>query len=371
MNARPGLALLAVMWLSALGAPSQAAGQEAPYPAMSSLEAQVEAVGRLAGPSVLNVTTTVLTEDFFNQPVPSQAVGSGFVYDRHGHVVTNFHVVQNANSVSVSLRNGQSYRARVVGEDPSTDLAVLLVDSGALPPPLRLGSSRRVQVGQFVVALGNPFGLSHTLTFGVISALGRIIQSPDGGFIGEAIQTDAPINPGNSGGPLLTLSGEVIGMNSQIVSESGSSSGVGFAIPVDLLKRVVPQLIATGSAEHPWLGIEGIDIQPALTRLLHDAGVDLPQAGGVLVLAVSPGGPAESAGIRGGSQILQTATMRLPVGGDVITGIEGVPMTRMEELSAYIEANASVGQTVRVDVYRNGSAMTIPVTLGARPSGGR
>ncbi len=216
----------------------------ASYQAANPLEAQVEAVGRLAGPSVVNVTSTIVGQNFFSQPVPSQAVGSGFVYDTRGHIVTNYHVVEKAQSVAVSLKSGTSYPAKVIGSDASTDLAVLEVAGVELPPPLALGSSSRVQVGQFVVALGNPFGLTHTLTFGVISALGRVIQSPDGRFIGEALQTDTPINPGNSGGPLLTLGGEVVGVNSQIISPSGSSAGVGFAIPLNLVKRIVPQIIA-------------------------------------------------------------------------------------------------------------------------------
>ena len=178
-------------------APAQATTAVTPYPATNSIESQVEAVGKAAGPSVVNVTSTIMGQNFFSQPVPQQAVGSGFVYDNQGHIVTNYHVVKGASSVVVTLRSGKSYQAKVVGIDPTTDLAVLKVSGAQLPPPLKLGNSNRVQVGQFVVALGNPFGLQHTLTFGVISAKGRIIQSPNGRYIGEALQTDAPINPGN------------------------------------------------------------------------------------------------------------------------------------------------------------------------------
>ncbi len=343
--------------------------QVAPYPAANTLESQVEAVGREAGPSVVNITSTVLTENFFSQPVPQQAVGSGFIYDTQGHIVTNYHVIANASTVVVTLRSGKSYQARVVGSDPSTDLAVLKIDASNLPPPLRIGDSSRVQVGEFVVALGNPFGLSHTLTFGVISAKGRIIKSPNGQFIGEALQTDTPINPGNSGGPLLTLGNEVIGVNSQIISPSGSSAGIGFAIPSNLVKKIIPQLIAYGHADHPYLGISGIDLSPALAQILKQVGVAVPVNQGLMIASVSPGSPAAAANLQGANAVATIMGSQIPVGGDIIVAINGQSVKSFEDLSAFLESEAQVGQTVTLTIYRNSQEMSVPVTLAARPTG--
>ena len=184
--------------------------------------------------------------DFFFNPVPQEGTGSGFIYDDEGHIVTNYHVVENVEELSVTLADGKTYPAESVGVDPSTDLAVLRIDVDELPRPAPLGESDNLRVGQFVVAIGNPFGLERTLTVGVISSLGRVIESPDGRFIGEVIQTDAAINRGNSGGPLLDLEGRVIGVNSQIVSPSGANAGIGFSVPVNAVRRVVPELIAQG-----------------------------------------------------------------------------------------------------------------------------
>ncbi|HUZ16990.1 MAG TPA: trypsin-like peptidase domain-containing protein [Spirochaetia bacterium] len=348
---------------------AQSSTDVAPYPAANTLEAQIEAVGRNAGPSVVNITSTVVTQNFFSQPVPQQAVGSGFIYDNQGHIVTNFHVIENASTVVVTLRSGKSYQARVIGSDPSTDLAVLKIDAPELPTPLQIGNSARVQVGQFVVALGNPFGLSHTLTFGVISAKGRIIKSPNGRFIGEALQTDTPINPGNSGGPLLTLGGEVIGVNSQIISPSGSSAGIGFAIPANLVEKIVPQLISTGHAEHPYLGIQGVDLSPALAQILKQVGVAVPVDRGVMIASVAPGSPAGKAGLVGANQVATIMNSEIPVGGDVIVAVDGQPITSFQDLSAYLESESQVGQRVMLTIYRGSNRSDVSVTLGSRPAG--
>lgn len=354
--------------VAVIGAPALFA-QAAPYSPANTLESQIEAVGRDAGPSVINITSTIVTQNFFNQPVPQQAVGSGFIYDNQGHVVTNFHVIENANNVVCTLRSGRSYQAQVVGTDPSTDLAVLKINASPLPPPLKLGDSNRVQVGQFVVALGNPFGLSHTLTFGVISAKGRIIKSPNGRFIGEAIQTDTPINPGNSGGPLITLGEEVIGVNSQIISPSNSSAGIGFAIPSNLLKRIIPQLIATGHAEHPYIGIQGVDLSPALANVLQQAGVNIPVQQGIMIATVDSGSPAANAGLRGATQAAAIMGAEIPIGGDIIVAINGQTITSVQDLSAFLESQAQVGEDITVTAYRNGSKRDFNVTLGSRPPG--
>ncbi len=362
-------ALMAAAFIIAPSLFAQETSSPPPYAPANSLESQVEAVGRDAGPSVLNITSTIVTQNFFNQPVPQQAVGSGFIYDHQGHVVTNYHVIENANNVVVTLRSGRSYQATVVGTDPSTDLAVLKINAPQLPPPLVLGNSDRVQVGQFVVALGNPFGLSHTLTFGVISAKGRIIKSPNGRFIGEAIQTDTPINPGNSGGPLITLGGEVIGVNSQIISPSHSSAGIGFAIPSNLVKKIVPQLISSGHAQHPYIGVSGIDLSPALAKVLQSVGVNIPVQEGIMIATVDSGSPAARAGLRGATQAAAIMGNEIPVGGDIIVAINGQKVTSVQDLSAFLESEAQVGESITVTAYHDGTRRTYRVTLGSRPPG--
>jgi len=331
------------------------------------LEAQVEAVYSEAAPAVVNVTSRIITYDFFMQPVPQEGTGSGFIYDTEGHIVTNYHVVENAESVSVALTTGETYAATVVGSDPSNDLAVLRTEAETLPAPIPLGDSDRLRVGQFVIALGNPFGLNFTLTVGVISSLGRVIQSPDGRFIGEAIQTDAAINPGNSGGPLLDLEGRVIGVNAQIISPSQASAGIGFAIPANTVRRVVPQLIAQGRYPHPWLGVRILEITPQRASALREAGVDVPGDEGVLVVEVVPGGPAAAAGIRGGDREVQIGNARVLVGGDVITAINGQPVATSQELTVYLESETQVGDAVEVTLMRGRQEMTVSVTLAERP----
>lgn len=217
----------------------------------------------------MNITNRNYAYDWYVRPVRQEGGGSGFVYDSGGHIVTNYHVVENAEELLVTLSGGQVYEAEIVGTDPTNDLAVLRIDAGAdLPEALILDDSDKLRVGQFVLAIGNPFGLGQTLTTGVISALGRVIQSPeDNSFIGEAIQTDAAINPGNSGGPMLDLKGHVIGVNSQIISPSGASAGVGFAVSANTVQRVVPELIARGHYLHPWLGAQMLSLTSSVLSL--------------------------------------------------------------------------------------------------------
>jgi len=338
-----------------------------PVQPANELEAQVEAVYSEAAPAVVNVTSRIITYDFFMQPVPQEGTGSGFIYDTEGHIVTNYHVVENAESVSVALTTGETYVATVVGADPSNDLAVLRTEAETLPAPMPLGDSDRLRVGQFVIALGNPFGLNFTLTVGVISSLGRVIQSPDGRFIGEAIQTDAAINPGNSGGPLLDLEGRVIGVNAQIISPSQASAGIGFAIPANTVRRVVPQLIAQGRYPHPWLGVQILEITPQRASALREAGVDVPVDEGVLVVEVVPGSPAAAAGIRGGDREVQIGNARVLVGGDVITAINSQPVATSQELTVYLESETQVGDAVEVTLMRGRQEMTVSVTLAERP----
>jgi len=333
----------------------------------NALEAQVEAVYDLSGPAVVNITSVVYTYDFFLNPVPQEGTGSGFVYDTEGHIVTNYHVVENAEELSVTLADGEVYPAEVVGVDPSNDLAVVHIEADDLPQPVALGDSASLRVGQFVVAIGNPFGLERTLTVGVISSLGRVIQSPDGRFIGEAIQTDAAINPGNSGGPLLDLEGCVIGVNSQIVSPSRANAGIGFAVPVNTVRRVVPQLIARGHYPHPWLGVQLLGLTPERVQAFRQTGMEIPVEEGLLVIEVVPGGAADRAGIRGGDHIVRLGNVRIPLGGDIITAINGEPVTDFQELTVYLETETQVGDTIEVTIIRDGEEQNVLVTLAERP----
>ena len=349
-----------------------------PFTANNDFENDVVHLYESARASVVNITNRGYTTDQFMQPVPQEGTGSGFIYDDQGHIVTNFHVVENAQELIVTLADGSNHPAELVGQDPSMDLAVIrmqLDNSGGgtaaqpatLPPPLPLAEPNTQRVGQFVVAIGNPFGLQGTLTVGVISSLGRIIQSPDGRFIGEAIQTDAAINPGNSGGPLMDLDGQVIGVNSQIISPSGSSAGIGFAIPIATVRRVVPQLIAQGRYVHPYLGVQTLDIGPNQAEFLRQSGMQVPVDQGLLVVDVVSGGPAEQAGVRGGSQNVQVGSYELPIGGDIITAIGDKPVASLQDLTVYLEDQTSVGDTVTVTVVRDGQPQKIDVTLAERP----
>jgi len=337
--------------------------------AANDLEAQVIAVYDAASPSVVNITNRSTVYDMWFGSAPQEGTGSGFVYDDQGHIVTNYHVIEGADEILVTLADGQVYQATVVGSDPTNDLAVLRVDSSVdLPPALALGDSGQLRVGQFVVAIGNPYGLQRTLTTGVVSALGRVIESPENNqFIGEAIQTDAAINPGNSGGPMLDLSGRVIGINSQIISPSGASAGIGFAVSANTVRRVVPKLISDGYYPHPWLGIEPLDLSSSTVSTLRQYGVEVGADSGVLVLEATAGGPADQAGIRGGSQYLRMGRYRLPVGGDVIVAVNGETVAQLQDLTVYLENATTIGGTVQLTVLRDGKELTVPVTVGEQP----
>jgi 2-alkenal reductase len=302
--------------------------------------------------------------------------GSGFVIDSEGHIVTNQHVVEGAEAIEVDFASGFRAWATLLGTDPDSDLAVLQVDAPASElVPVPLGDSDLVQVGEFVVAIGNPFGLSGTMTVGVVSAIGRVLQSerdaPGGGTFsaGDLIQTDAAINPGNSGGPLLNLSGQVIGVNRAISSESFSvsgsavNSGVGFAVPVNILRRVAPSLIQSGFFDYPYLGITSLGDDGLNLRELEI--LDLPSdAVGVYVTCVVGGGPAEQAGLIGAGPC---GSLESQAGGDLITAIDGEPVFTFSDLIAYLVSEASVGQQVLVTVIRDGELVDLSLTLEPRP----
>ena len=330
----------------------------------------VTSVFERVGPSVVNVTTRSFTFDFFLNPIPQEGTGSGFVWDKQGQIVTNFHVIEGAESIHVTLADGTAAEAQVVGVDPLNDLAVLRID---VDPeklvPVELGSVEGLRVGQRVIAIGNPFGLERTLTTGVISALGRIIES--GRFFGEVIQTDAAINPGNSGGPLLDSQGRLIGVNTLIFSPAGGSVGIGFAVPVSTVKRVVPVLIAEGRYRHPWLGVDTADITPELAARFRRAGLPWPVDRGVLVEGVFRNSPAHRAGLRGGVQQVRVGNQILRIGGDIIIAINGTPIADTRQLRVYLESQTRVGDTVQLTIVRDGTEQTVPVTLEERPAFGR
>lgn len=296
------------------------------------------------------------------------ATGSGFVIDAEGHVLTNSHVVEGASQIEVKLGSSDTtYSAEAIGADPATDLALLKVDAPADQiHPLGLGDSSEVRVGDPVVAIGNPFGLDRTVTSGIVSALQRQIQAPNGFSISHVIQTDAAINPGSSGGPLIDASGRVIGINSQIqTGGSGGNVGIGFAIPINTARDVVRQLQATGEVKHAFLGISGGSITSDLARA-----VNLPVEEGVLVMEVVKGGPADKAGIEGGTTSATIEGAEIRLGGDIITKVDGKPISAMDEVVNLVNS-AKPGDTLEVTVLRDGSTETVTVTLGDRPASAR
>jgi len=288
--------------------------------------------------------------------------GSGFVWDDEGHIVTNNHVVENARRIVAHFADDTTAEAKVVGTDADSDLAVIQVDVPAgLLRPVELGDSGALRVGQRAVAIGNPFGLEQTMTTGIVSALGRVVRQDSGFSLPQLIQTDAAINPGNSGGPLLDSQGRVIGVTTLIYSSSGSNAGVGFAVPVNTVKRVVPSLIETGRYADPWLGITGLSVTPLVAEAL-----DLSAEQGVLVQAVVEGGPADEAGLRGGNRQVRYEGTILTTGGDIITAIDDVEVQDMDDVIVYL-AETSVGQKVTLTVLREGAERIVEVTLEERP----
>jgi S1-C subfamily serine protease len=304
--------------------------------------------------SVVFITTERQVQDFWTRNVFSvrQGTGSGFIWDDLGHVITNFHVIQGASEATVRLADGRDYQAGLVGVSPAHDIAVLRIGVGfQRPPPVPLGTSQDLKVGQKVFAIGNPFGLDWTLTTGIISALDRSLRSDSGATIEHLIQTDAAINPGNSGGPLLDSAGRLIGITTAIFSPSGASAGIGFAVPVDTVNRVVPQLISAGRYIRPALGIE---IDEGINRRL----VAMLGTEGVFVLRVAPGSAAEAAGLRG-AQVAADGSFRP---GDVIVGVDGRAVEGVGQLLGRLD-DFSVGDTVKLEVLRDGQRVELPVTL--------
>jgi S1-C subfamily serine protease len=312
--------------------------------------------------SVVQITDSSETDVFESR------LGSGFVYDDNGHIITNYHVVSGGgNRLDVTFPDGTVYRASLIGSDPAADIAVLYVEGVPKEKllPLSLADSSKVKVGERVAAIGNPFGLSGSLSTGIVSGVGRQIpaQEEEGFTIPEIIQTDAPINPGNSGGPLLNMRGEVIGINSAIYSTTGQFAGVGFAIPSNTITQVVPSLVTTGSYQHPWLGVAGRDMTPDIADLL---GINEPR--GFLVMDVVAGSPAEKAGIKRGNEDTVIDGIPIKLGGDVIIAIDNNTVRKIDDILAYLEMEKSVGDDLKLTVLREGQTMEVVATLAARPS---
>ncbi len=308
-------------------------------------------------PSVVNITSKTVAYDFFYGPVPEEGQGSGFIIDKEGHILTNFHVVGNATQVEVTLHNKKTYKAEVIGRDRGHDLAVVKIDAPGVVPAV-LGDSKNLQVGQKTFAIGNPFGLAGTMTRGIISSL-RPIRSPEGSNIDEAIQTDAAINPGNSGGPLLNSHGEVIGINSLIATGgSNQSAGIGFAIPINVAKAVLNDLITLGTVRRPTLGISVLSIGPELAQEMG-----LPSDYGVLIVRAVPGGAADQAGLRGGNQRAYLGNAPIMIGGDLIVAIDGDSIGDQQDLANAMNKHRA-GDTVTVTIYRNKRKMDVKVVLG-------
>jgi S1-C subfamily serine protease len=370
-----------------------AATVAAPVPAASGPDVQTEiltSVYQRVNPSVVNISITKNVSQSSAFPFPfgnnnnnnnnnnnsgtrpfvEQGLGSGFVYDMQGHIITNNHVVDGAKTVEVTFADDVTVPATVVGTDPGSDLAVIQVkvDPSELHP-VTLGNSDQLQVGQRAIAIGNPFGLEGSLTSGIISGMGRTLPASNSDFvIPNIIQTDAPINPGNSGGPLLNDQGEVIGVNSAIVPSTNSNGqsgflGIGFAIPVNIVKQEIPTLIAGKQFEHPWLGISGTTLGLDLAKAMN-----LSVQHGVLVVQVLNNSPASKAGLQGSNQTITFEGQNVPSGGDVITAIDNQTVNKFDDLLTYLTNNTKVGQQVTLKVLRNGQEQSIQLTLAARPN---
>jgi putative serine protease PepD len=377
---RPRTALAALLAATALGAGGAAVVTVAvdsdgtttnevtvtsAQPAASSSGLTIHDVYERAHAGVVEIAVSSSSSTPFGGSQREQAQGSGFVYDRQGHIVTNEHVVDGADSVNVTFSNGATYKATVVGSDPSTDLAVIRVDAPAsLLKPIAVGDSSQVQVGDGVVAIGSPFGLDQTVTSGIVSALHRQMDAPNGFTINDSIQTDAAINHGNSGGPLLNLRGQVIGVNAQIeTSENSSTSdnaGVGFSIPSNTVKAIANQLISNGNVQHAYLGVT-VDEIPA------SAASQLDEAAGVAITGIRGGTPAESAKLKASTGTETVAGTAYPTGGDVITSVDGKQVESSAELQSAIDAKRP-GDKVTLTVIRSGDERTVTVTLAERPS---
>lgn len=318
-------------------------------------------VYRQAAAAVANILTKATEYDFFMDPVPVEGAGSGFVIDSRGYILTNFHVVQDAQSIEVVLGDQSRYPAKFVGADQRNDVALIKIDpKGKSLLALTLGDSSKLQVGQKVLAIGNPFGFQSTLTTGVVSALGRTVQTSQTTYIDEAIQTDAAINRGNSGGPLIDSHGAVIGINSAIYTPSGTTAGIGFAIPVNTAKRIAHDLMTEGRVRQAFFGTRTLEVGGGLAEAL-----DLPVQEGLMIEEVTKGGPAAAAGLHGGDREVMAGMRRIVIGGDVIVAIDSQKIATQFDMNVVLNRKRP-GDSVTVTIYRGGKKMDVPVKLGER-----
>ena len=353
---------------------------------LSAYESTLESIYTAVSPQVVNImvlSPASTSNNFQNFPFGnnnnnnqsqqlSEALGSGFVWDTKGDIVTNNHVVDGATKIEVTFSDGTTVPATIVGQDPYSDLAVIKVDVSANKlSPVTMADSTQVKVGEIAIAIGNPYGFEGSMTVGTVSGLGRDLptsqtdQTTGASYsIPDVIQTDASINPGNSGGVLVNDLGQVIGVTSALESASGSSSGIGFAIPAEIVSKVVPSLITSGKYDHPYLGISGTTLTPDIAQAMN-----LPaDTRGALVGQVTTGGPADKAGLKGSNNTVTINGVQGTVGGDVITAIDGHSITSMSDLIAYLAINTQVGQTISLTILRNGQSQAVQLTLGNRPS---
>jgi S1-C subfamily serine protease len=345
--------------------------QQQPSSSSSSKSTSLPDVFKRVENSVVQITTTQSNPNqvIIINGVPatgkSTALGSGFVYDNQGHIVTNYHVIDGATAADVTFVDGNTYSAKVIGKDPNADLAILQITdnfSEEKVVPLPIANSSNIRTAEPVISIGNPFGLSGTITTGIISAQGRLLPNPDTGFsIPNTIQTDAAINPGNSGGPLLNIQGQIIGMNTAIFSRTGSYSGIGFAIPSNTIAKEVPLLIKNGTYTHPWLGIAGGSITPEIAQ-----NASLPRNyKGVVIGSVQSGSPAYKAGLQATTQDMSGSNTHT---GDIITAVDGHPTKQIDDIINYIESHKNVGDNVKLTINRDGKVMNLTATLQARPN---
>ncbi len=294
----------------------------------------------------------------------ASSLGSGFVFDYLGHIITNAHVIEGASSVTITFLDGSQYNAQIIGVDKFTDIAVIRVDEKPqYLHPLQIGDSSSLKVGEQVAAIGNPFGLSGSMTSGIVSQIGRLLPSHDTGFsIPNVIQTDAAINPGNSGGPLLNMKGEVMGINTAILSGTGQTAGIGFAVPSNTVSKVIPVLIEEGKYSHPWIGISGKDIDPELADVRN-----LDQSKGFLIVSIVPDSPAEMAGLKGVSEIKMIADKEYPIDGDIIVSVDGKEVRKISDILIHLQEEKSIGDEMILGIIRDGGTMDIVLTLVERP----
>jgi putative serine protease PepD len=314
------------------------------------------------GPGVVNITSVVVERDYYSRPVPKEGAGSGAIIDTKGHILTNHHVIRDSEKLEVTLSDGSKWPARLVGSDPSNDLAVLKIEApGKKLTVTPMGDSSQLEVGQKVLAIGNPFGLGQTLTTGIISSLARSIRSESGILINDVIQTDAAINPGNSGGPLLDSDGKIIGVNSAIISPTGASVGIGFAVPINTAKRILPDLISKGRVSYPWIGASVYPLIPEFSNYLG-----LIAKRGAMIMEIVPNGPADKAGLKGGNRQVQVGNSLIIIGGDVITELNSAKVNSSDELIRMIRDHRP-GDNIELKILRDVRFLRINVILGEKP----